>query len=87
MNVVIFGKGLGQPRQLSLSGPLAAAAALLFAGIISAAGFVGGHFYAAATGSGVSTNELTGLTDELQQARESLGVPVESERRAVFASP
>ena len=72
MNVVIFGKGLGQPRQLSLSGPMAAVAVLLVAGIISAAGFAGGHWYAAATGSGVSSGELTGLTDELQQAREQI---------------
>lgn len=72
MNVVIFGKGLGKPRQLSLSGPLAVAAILLVAGIVSAAGFVGGHWYAAATGSGVSTNELYGLTEELQQAREQI---------------
>jgi murein DD-endopeptidase MepM/ murein hydrolase activator NlpD len=72
MNVVIFGKGLGKPRQLSLSGPLAAAAILLGVGIISAAGFAGGHWYAAATGSGVSSNELTDLTSELQQAREQI---------------
>ena len=72
MNVVIFGKGLGQPRQLSLSGPLAAAVILLVAGIISAVGFAGGHWHAAATGSGVSSGELTGLTEELQQAREQI---------------
>ena len=72
MNVVIFGKGLRQPRQLSLSGPLAVAAILVFAGVISAAGFAGGHWYAAATGSGVSSNELVGLTGELQQAREHI---------------
>ncbi len=72
MNVVIFGKGLGKPRQLSLSGPLAAAAMLVVAGIISAVGFVGGHWYAAANGSGVSSGELTGLTEELQQAREQI---------------
>jgi murein DD-endopeptidase MepM/ murein hydrolase activator NlpD len=72
MNVVIFGKGLGRPRQLSLSGPLAAAAILFAVGIISAAGFAGGHWYAAATGSGVSSNELTDLTSELQQAREQI---------------
>jgi len=72
MNVVIFGKGLGQPRQLSLSGPLAAAAILVFAGVISAVGFAGGHWYAAATGSGVSSNELVGLTGELEQAREQI---------------
>ena len=72
MNVVIFGKGLGKPRQLSLSGPLAVAAMLIVAGIISAVGFAGGHWYAAATGSGVSSGELTGLTEELRQAREQI---------------
>jgi len=72
MNVVIFGKGLGQPRQLSLSGPMAVAAILIFAGVISAAGFAGGQWYAAATGSGVSSNELVGLTGELQRAREQI---------------
>ena len=72
MNVVIFGKGLGKPRQLSLSGPRAAAAVLLTAGFVSAIGFAGGHWYAAQTGSGVSSTELVGLTAELQQAREHI---------------
>ena len=72
MNVVIFGKGLGKPRQLSLSGPLAAAAILLIAGLIAAVGFTGGHWYSAKTGSGVSTSELVGLNEELQQAREHI---------------
>jgi murein DD-endopeptidase MepM/ murein hydrolase activator NlpD len=72
MNVVIFGKGLGQPRQLSLSGPLAVTAVLLLVGVVTAAGFAGGHWYAAATGSGVSSNELAGLNDELQRAREQI---------------
>ena len=72
MNVVIFGKGLGKPRQLSLSGPLAVAAALLVAGVVTAAGFAGGQWYAAATGSGVSSNELVGLNDELHRAREQI---------------
>ena len=72
MNVVIFGKGLGQPRQLSLSGPMAVATMLVLAGIITAAGFAGGHWYAAATGSGVSSGELSGLTEELQLAREQI---------------
>ena len=72
MNVVIFGKGLGKPRQLSLSGPVAAAAVLLTAGFIGAIGFTGGHWFAAKTGSGVSSTELVGLTEELQQAREHI---------------
>ncbi len=72
MNVVIFGKGLGKPRQLSLSGPLAAAGVLLIAGAVAAAAFAGGHWYAAATGSGVSSEKLVGLVGELQQAREHI---------------
>jgi murein DD-endopeptidase MepM/ murein hydrolase activator NlpD len=72
MNVVIFGKGLGKPRQLNLSGPLAAAAVLLIAGLVAAIGFGGGHWYSAKTGSGVSSAELAGLTEELQQAREHI---------------
>ena len=69
MNVVIFGKGLGKPRQLNLSGPMAVAAMLLLASVISAVGFAGGHWYAAVTGSGVSSGELAGLNEELQRAR------------------
>ena len=72
MNVVIFGKGLGKPRQLNLSGPLAVAATLLIVGVVATAGFAGGHWYAATTGSGVSSDELAGLTGELQRAREHI---------------
>ena len=72
MNVVIFGKGLGKARQLNLSGPLATVAVLLFAGVVGMAAFAGGHWYAASTGSGVSSGELAGLVDELQQAREHI---------------
>ena len=69
MNVVIFGKGLGKPRQLSLSGPLAGAAILLVAGVVSALGFAGGYLYSSANGSGVSSQELSGLNEELREAR------------------
>jgi murein DD-endopeptidase MepM/ murein hydrolase activator NlpD len=72
MNVVIFGKGLGKPRQLNLSGPLAAAAVLLVAAVVAMAGFAGGHWYAASTGSGVSSDEMAGLVAELQEAREHI---------------
>jgi len=72
MNVVIFGKGLGKARQLNLSGPLAVVAVLLFAGVVGMAAFAGGHWYAASTGSGVSSGELAGLVDELHQAREHI---------------
>jgi murein DD-endopeptidase MepM/ murein hydrolase activator NlpD len=72
MNVVIFGKGLRKARQLNLPGPLAAAAVLLFVGVIGMAAFAGGRWYAAGTGSGVSSNELAGLVGELQQARDHI---------------
>jgi murein DD-endopeptidase MepM/ murein hydrolase activator NlpD len=72
MNVVIFGKGLGKPRQLNLSVPLVVAAVTLLAGMVAAAGFAGGRWYAATTGSGVSSGELAGLAGELQQAREHI---------------
>jgi murein DD-endopeptidase MepM/ murein hydrolase activator NlpD len=72
MNVVIFGKGLRKARQLNLSGPLVAAAVLLFAGVIGMAAFAGGRWYAASTGSGVSSDELAGLVAELQQARDHI---------------
>ena len=72
MNVVIFGKGLGKARQLNLSGPLAVAAVLLFAGVVGMGAFAGGQWHAASTGSGVSSDELAGLVEELQQAREHI---------------
>jgi murein DD-endopeptidase MepM/ murein hydrolase activator NlpD len=72
MNVVIFGKGLGKPRQLSLSGPLALAAVVFIAGIVAAIGFTGGRWHSAWTNSNVSSAELADLTEELQQAREHI---------------
>ena len=69
MNVVIFGKGLGKPRQLSLAGPQALLAVLLIAGAVAAIGFAGGQWHAGRTSSSVSAAELAGLTEELQQAR------------------
>jgi murein DD-endopeptidase MepM/ murein hydrolase activator NlpD len=72
MNVVIFGKGLGKPRQLSLSGPPALAAVVLIAGLVAAIGFAGGQWHAAWTSSDVTSAELAGLTEELEQAREHI---------------
>ena len=70
MNVVFFGKGFGKPRQLSLSGPVAGLAAAVIAVFVLGAGFAGGYVYSSHTGSGVSTSELTDLTDELEAQRE-----------------
>ena len=72
MNVVIFGKGFGKARQLNLSGASAWAVAIGFAAIVSAAGFAGGYLYSSTTGSGVSQNLVTDLTDELQLQHEDI---------------
>ena len=72
MNVVIFGKGFGKPRQVNLSGLSASAVAVACALVISVLGFAGGYWYSAVTGSGISMNEVAKLSDELQLQRESI---------------
>ena len=72
MNVVIFGKGFGKPRQLSLSGSIAGLAAAVVAAVVMCAGFSVGYLYSSSTGSGVSTAELTELTGELEAQRENI---------------
>ena len=72
MNVVIFGKGFGKPRQVNLSGRSAALFALLIIGFLGIAAFAGGYFFSAHTGSGVSFNEVTALTDELKSQRRAI---------------
>jgi murein DD-endopeptidase MepM/ murein hydrolase activator NlpD len=72
MNVVIFGKGFGQPRQLNLSGVRAGAGIAVIVGVVISAGFGGGYWYSAKTGSGVSTNELADLTGALQDQRDNI---------------
>ena len=72
MNVVIFGKGFGKPRQISLSGLTAGLAIAVAVGIVVGIGFGGGYWYSSKTGSGVSTNELAALTGELQEQQHSI---------------
>ena len=72
MNVVIFGKGLGKPRQVNLSGLSAGLVIVVVAGLLCAAGFVGGFWYSSHTGSGVSISELEALNDELGYQRENI---------------
>lgn len=72
MNVVIFGKGFGKPRQFSLNGLRAGLAIAVVAGIVIGTGFAGGYWYSANTGSGVSTNKLADLTGELQEQRQGI---------------
>ena len=72
MNVVMFGKGFGKPRQYNLSGLGAGLGIAVIAGIVISLGFGGGYWYSSKTGSGVSTNELAELTGELQQQQQSI---------------
>jgi murein DD-endopeptidase MepM/ murein hydrolase activator NlpD len=72
MNVVIFGKGFGKPRQLSLTGPIAGLGAAAVIGVLVSAGIAGGYWYSSKTGSGVSEGELVGLLDTLQLQRDEI---------------
>ena len=72
MNVVIFGNGLGRPRQLNLSGVAAALVGTAFLGVLAAASFFGGYLYSSNTGSGVSTDELLVLGDEVREQQQTI---------------
>ena len=72
MNVVIFGKGFGKPRQVSLSGPVAGAVAVVAAFLVVAAGFAGGYWYSTQSGSGVSTDRLQALTGRIAEQKETI---------------
>jgi len=72
MNIVIFGKGLGKPRQFSLSGLTSGIVAVAIAGVIGSAFFAGGYWYSSRTGSGVSESELAVLGEELRAQQETI---------------
>ena len=72
MNVVIFGKGFGKPRQFSLSGMRAGVAIVAVIAVVIGAGFGTGYWYSAQTGSGVSNSELADLSGELQAQRDHI---------------
>lgn len=74
MNVVIFGKGFGKPRQLHLSGGTVVAAALAMAGGLCCVAFAGGYWYSAQNGSGFSNEDVDMLTAELEAQREAIDV-------------
>jgi murein DD-endopeptidase MepM/ murein hydrolase activator NlpD len=80
MNVVIFGRGFGSPRQLNLTGFSAGLSIAVIAGFVISAGFAAGSWHASRTGSGVSTDELRGLTGQLLEQRDSIeGIRQENE--------
>ncbi len=72
MNIVIFGKGFGKPRQLSLSGLTAGLCIAVVAGVVIGAGFASGYWYSSENGSGVSNNELAGLLGEIEHQKEDI---------------
>ena len=74
MNVVIFGKGFGKPRQLNLSGGVAVAAVFAVAGCLCCAAFAGGYWYSAQNGTGLTSNEVELLAAEVEAQREAIEV-------------
>lgn len=72
MNVVIFGKGFGKPRQVSLSGFTAAATATLVLGLFCSAAFYGGYVFSVHNGSGVSLESAAALDAELDTQRQAI---------------
>ena len=72
MNVVIFGKGFGKPRQVNLTGRSAAGLSVVIAGVIGALTFGAGYWYSAQTGSGVSFSEAADLAIALDDQRSEI---------------
>ena len=72
MNVVIFGKGFGKPRQISLSGTACAGLGAVFATVLMSTAYGVGYWYSSKTGSGVSISEISSLTDELGTQRDAI---------------
>ena len=69
MNVVIFGKGFGKPRQINLSGRAATGLVAVIIGVIASATFGAGYLYSAHTGSGVSLAEVADLSSALDSQK------------------
>ena len=72
MNVVIFGKGFGKPRQINLTGRGAALVGIVIAGFLGSITFAAGYWYSAQTGSGVSLAEVIDLTDALDSQKDEI---------------
>lgn len=72
MNVVIFGKGFGRTRQVTLTGTAIAGLGLLFAGLLGSVAFYGGYLYSVHAGSGVSLDKVRALSQELETERAEI---------------
>jgi murein DD-endopeptidase MepM/ murein hydrolase activator NlpD len=74
MNVVVFGKGFGKPRQMSLSGSAAIALAFAVAGCLCCAAFAGGYWFSAQNGPELSGDDVELLASELGAQRDAIAV-------------
>ncbi|MBT8080288.1 MAG: M23 family metallopeptidase [Gammaproteobacteria bacterium] len=74
MNVVVFGKGFGKPRQISLSGKDVAGIVSVFSLLLIVAAFVGGYYFSVYTGSGVSMTRVASINNELEGQRNAIAV-------------
>ena len=72
MNVVILSNGLGRFRQIKLSGRTIFAVTILFAVVLGSLAFLGGYYYSAVQGSGISRSEAANLHAAMQS--ESAGI-------------
>ena len=72
MNVVIFGKGFGKARQISLSGLSATLMASLIIGAFCGAAFWGGYLFSVHNGSGISLQAAAELHAELEAQRAEI---------------
>ena len=73
MNVVVFGKGFGAPRQVNFSGRAALGVATLFAGTVAAIAFGAGLWYSSFNATGVSLDEARTVSLQLAEEREAIG--------------
>jgi murein DD-endopeptidase MepM/ murein hydrolase activator NlpD len=74
MNVVIFGKGFGKPRQLNLSGGTVVAAALAMTGCLCCVAFAGGYWYSAQNDSAFTSEDVAMVAAELEAQRDAIAV-------------
>ena len=72
MNVVIFGKGFGKPRQISLTGRTVVALSFVFSALLVGGAFAGGYWYSSYNGSGVSFAEAGQMAAELDAERAAI---------------
>jgi murein DD-endopeptidase MepM/ murein hydrolase activator NlpD len=72
MNVVIFGKSFGKPRELNLSGSRAMVFVVACVAVVGALGFGAGYTLSWLTGSGVSSDTVVQLQQQLQQHRDEI---------------